>query len=297
MGRELQVNAGATLDYESATSHDITIRVTDSGGLAYEEDVTINITDVNDAPTISNGDNINYNEGSGAAPFTTSTLTDNDSTDFDGGVLTFSIALGAEGGETLKLANIGGVTTTGGDVYVDGVLVGAQSGGNLATDFTVTFNADATVSRVELVYQALAIFEFSDNPTQGGRDLEVTITDGDGGTSNTATAIATLSVIYNDDPFNNGTLPTDISVTEDVSSDVDISSIDITDPDDNGGEISVSLSTSTGGNLTASASADITIESNGTDAITIQGTITDLNAYLNVASNIQYLHSNGKYEW
>jgi len=39
------------LDYESATSHDITVRVTDSANNTYEETLTVNVSNVNEAPT------------------------------------------------------------------------------------------------------------------------------------------------------------------------------------------------------------------------------------------------------
>ncbi|WP_035247523.1 DUF7948 domain-containing protein, partial [Desulfogranum mediterraneum] len=38
------------LDYETAASHNITIRVTDSGDLTYDESFTVNVIDVNEAP-------------------------------------------------------------------------------------------------------------------------------------------------------------------------------------------------------------------------------------------------------
>jgi hypothetical protein len=47
----MTVADGSLLDYESATSHRVTVRVTDRGGQSYEETVTINLTNVNDAPT------------------------------------------------------------------------------------------------------------------------------------------------------------------------------------------------------------------------------------------------------
>ncbi len=47
----MTVADGSLLDYESATSHRVTVRVTDRGGQSYEEAVTINLTNVNDAPT------------------------------------------------------------------------------------------------------------------------------------------------------------------------------------------------------------------------------------------------------
>jgi len=48
---EVTVANGAALNYEQATSHEITILVRDSGGESYQETFTIHINDVNEAPT------------------------------------------------------------------------------------------------------------------------------------------------------------------------------------------------------------------------------------------------------
>ncbi len=48
---EVTVAAGADLDFESAREHDITVRVTDSGGKSYEETFAVAVNDVNEAPT------------------------------------------------------------------------------------------------------------------------------------------------------------------------------------------------------------------------------------------------------
>ncbi|MBS1168246.1 MAG: hypothetical protein H6R00_4271, partial [Proteobacteria bacterium] len=48
---EISVADGALLDYEAATSHAITVRVTDESGLSYDESFTIGLSDVNEAPT------------------------------------------------------------------------------------------------------------------------------------------------------------------------------------------------------------------------------------------------------
>jgi Ca2+-binding RTX toxin-like protein len=42
---------GSLLNFETAQSHDVTVRVTDGGGLFYDEVFTINLTDVNEQPT------------------------------------------------------------------------------------------------------------------------------------------------------------------------------------------------------------------------------------------------------
>ena len=98
----------------------------------------------------------------------------------------------------------------------------------------------------------------------------------------------------NDDPTNDGSLPTDITVTEDVLSNVDLSAIDLADVDAAGGDLTLTLTTGTGGNLTAAAGTGITIGGTST-ALTISGSLTDLNSYLNTASNINYLHATGNF--
>ena len=42
---------GSLLDFESATQHAITVRVTDQGGLTFDKTFTIAVTNVNEAPT------------------------------------------------------------------------------------------------------------------------------------------------------------------------------------------------------------------------------------------------------
>ncbi|MGI9411621.1 MAG: cadherin domain-containing protein, partial [Hyphomicrobiaceae bacterium] len=50
VGTEIRVKAGANLDYETAQTHDITVQVTDAGGLTHSETFTIAVNDVNEAP-------------------------------------------------------------------------------------------------------------------------------------------------------------------------------------------------------------------------------------------------------
>jgi VCBS repeat-containing protein len=114
--------------------------------------------------------------------------------------LTFSIASGGDGTDELRVGIMNGVTVSGSNVYVDGVLVGTQAGGTSGTDYTISLNSNATPTRVETLFQNLIILGAGDNPTMGVRNLEVTVTDGDGGTSNTATASADLTTVVNDPP-------------------------------------------------------------------------------------------------
>jgi hypothetical protein len=49
-GNQLVVASGTLLDFESATSHVVTVRATDAGGLSIEQQFTIIVTNANDAP-------------------------------------------------------------------------------------------------------------------------------------------------------------------------------------------------------------------------------------------------------
>ena len=50
VGNELRVKAGASLDYESASSHEVVVTVTDAGGLTHTETIKIAVANQNEAP-------------------------------------------------------------------------------------------------------------------------------------------------------------------------------------------------------------------------------------------------------
>ena len=110
------------------------------------------------------------------------------------------------------------------------------------------------------------------------------------GSSEQDSASQTINIEeFNDDPTNAGSLPTDITVVEDVASNVDLSAVDFSDVDAAGSNLTVTLSTSTGGQLSASSSGGVVV--GGTPgAMTFTGTVAQLNAYFDNAANIQYVH-------
>ncbi|MCP4966486.1 MAG: hypothetical protein GY926_14805, partial [bacterium] len=118
--------------------------------------------------------------------------------------------------------------------------------------------------------------------------FDFTVNDGTADSASSYTLTIDVTAV-NDDPTNAGSLPSDIVVTEDVSSNVDLSAIDLSDIDA-GGSLTVTLTTSTGGNLTATTGGGVTIGGSGTGILTLDGTLADLNTFLNTASNITYLH-------
>ena len=111
---------------------------------------------------------------------------------------------------------------------------------------------------------------------------------GDGTEVDLGTVNVNISAV-NDNPSNAGDLPDDITVTEDQLSNVDLSLMDLSDVDADGGELTVTLTTGTGGQLTGVAGTGITVAGTNT-ALTVRGTLADLNNYFDNVSSIQYVH-------
>ena len=91
VGRQLQ-NA-VVFDFETKNSYSIRARATDSGNLTVEKAFTISVTNVNEAPVITEGANVTVNMDEDATP-TAFVLTLN-ATDVDGDTLRWSISSGA----------------------------------------------------------------------------------------------------------------------------------------------------------------------------------------------------------
>ena len=83
----------------------------------------------------------------------------------------------------------------------------------------------------------------------------------------------------------------DIVVMEDVQTHIDLSQIDIADVDHNGGSLSVQLTTTGSGVLLADNGGGVLVGGSGTASLTLNGSLVDLNAFLNDSSSVQYLQT------
>ncbi|UOD51446.1 DUF4214 domain-containing protein [Orrella daihaiensis] len=111
----------------------------------------------------------------------------------------------------------------------------------------------------------------------------------DGPTSNVSGSPLLLSVTVtavNDDPSMTG-VPFSITVTEDTGSPVDLSSITLSDVDSGSGNITVNLNVGAG-TLSASSGFGVTVGGSGTGSLFLFGTASNIDTYLNTASNIYY---------
>ncbi|MEA3036794.1 MAG: hypothetical protein QOH04_2571 [Sphingomonadales bacterium] len=178
--------------------------------------VTVNITAVNDPPVIDlNGaaigsdTAITYTENDPATKLATAaTVVDPDLLDFNTGTVTFQFSNSTGLGEDrLTIVNQGNgagqIGVSGSNVSYGGTLIGTFTGGtNGSTPLVVTLNANANNAAVQALVRDVAYTNVTDNPSAADRTVTVTLTDGDGGTSNVPTATVHVAPV-NDAPVAN----------------------------------------------------------------------------------------------
>ena len=290
----------ASVDNPTAGARSVVVDITDGdGGASLSQNVTINVSAVNDQPIadLNGGDGggidfvTTFTEGLGTVGITDSdaTLSDPDHTVFQD--LGINLDTGFADGSSEKVT-IAGYTFSYG-VFDNAIRT--VGGTNFEIDFdgsgfTIAEELGGYMPEADLqsLLRGITYENVSENPTAGNRTIDIIPQDAGGLIGVTSTSTITVAAT-NDDPTNAGSLPTDISVIEDVSSNVNLSAIDLVDVDADSGSLTVTLTTSTGGDLTAAAGTGITIGGTST-ALTLTGSLTDLNNYLNTASNITYLH-------
>lgn len=170
-------------------------------------DVNVDITDVNDAPVINNlnGDQFDYNASAQNFVIVNQnsavTVTDIDTDTFNGGMLTVSIASGAQTAEDVLAIDDSSteISLNNGQVEYNQTSVGSYTGGSNGSALTITFNNNATNAIVATVINAIE-YDNSQNSagTAGERVVRFVLTDGEGGTS--ANADVTINVSVNTAP-------------------------------------------------------------------------------------------------
>jgi len=174
------------------------------GGLSVSSaQATITITPVNDPPTLANlnGDAVNFSVGGGAVSLdsgSNATLSDIDSSDFNGGNVTTAIVSNGQTAEDLlSVGSVGNVSTSGSNInHSDGVTIGTFAGGSGGTGLVITLNANATVARVRDLISALQYRNSMDATVNtADRSIRITVDDGDGGSSTSSNQDVTVSLV------------------------------------------------------------------------------------------------------
>ncbi|MEM8531148.1 MAG: Ig-like domain-containing protein, partial [Chloroflexota bacterium] len=139
---------------------------------------------------------------------------------------------------------------------------------------TIRIQGPAPLSDFEAVLRSTVYNNTSESPNQSPRFIEFEVSDGLD--SNDPFAVATVLIeSVNDAPVL--TIPGAQTVTEDIAQ--TISGVSVSDTDAGSGSIQVTVS-ATNGTLSAAAAGSANVSGNNSAALTITGTITDVNSTL-----------------
>ncbi|HEX4954029.1 MAG TPA: cadherin domain-containing protein, partial [Thermoanaerobaculia bacterium] len=235
---------GALIDYESASSHNITVRADSADGSFSTQIYTVNVNNVNDAPA-------NVVPGpQTVAEDTALAIAGVSVTDVDGNLSTTQLTVG-NGTVTVSLA--GGATISAG------------------ANGTGTLTLAGTQAQINA---ALATISYQGNLNFTGADtLTVTSTDSNAVVDTDTVALTVTSV--NDAPAN--VVPGPQTVAEDTA--LSIAGVSVTDVD---GNLATTQLTVGNGTVTVSLAGGATISAgaNGTGTLTLAGTQAQINAAL-----------------
>lgn len=217
-------------------------------------------------------------------------ITDSDSADFSGGVLTVAFTAGVKNFDNISIDSSGPVfwasPTAGVAVTVNGTAVGTLAQSSvLATSLSINLGAGATPALVSTLLQEFGFYNLL-GAEDGVRDIRVTLTDGDGGSTSVDTQVAIG--ITNTPPALGGT-PADATVTEDVATAVDLSAYNLSDADDDTITLTLGVDRGTIASTDNNGTyAGVTVAASGTASMTLEGTAAALNAYLDDTTKITY---------
>ncbi|MFO0425041.1 MAG: FG-GAP-like repeat-containing protein [Planctomyces sp.] len=169
----------------------ITVQVSDGdGGISNQPSKTVTVVAVNDPPTLSGSTSVLTYFSGGARLFIAAdaVVRDPDTSNLSAAVLTARLASGGSVLDRLRIQHQG---TGPGLVGVSGALisfgdirVATMAGGTGEDPLTVRFNASATLEAATAVLRNLVFYSISTNPGDQTRTVEMTMNDGQGGSSN-----------------------------------------------------------------------------------------------------------------
>ena len=114
------------------------------------------------------------------------TVSDSDSPDLDGGVLTVSITVNGDSSDILSVVPGGNVTLSSSDILVSSTVIGtidAVNDGTAGKDLVIAWNISSTPTAIQEVLRQIAFSNSSENPNDLTRTLSFSLTDGDKGIS------------------------------------------------------------------------------------------------------------------
>ncbi|WP_321319698.1 cadherin domain-containing protein [Labilibaculum sp.] len=171
-------------------------------------------------------------------------------------------------------------TITGGTLTIGttGITFGGTGNGN------ASFTAAGTLAAINTALDAAT---FTPTPNLSGTNAgTIAFISNDGTDDSSPTSVSFDITAVNDDPSVSG-LPTDITVSEDIASNVDLSAATLSDVDAGSNSIVLTIEASAG-TLNAGSGGSVTIGGSGTATLSLTGSVANIDTYLNTSSNIKY---------
>jgi len=273
-------NAKITVSLTGGTTYSVVLTSFSAGATGT---ATLDFSRVNSAPTVSlDGGSQSYVENGAAVQVSASATVSDVDDNWNGGVLSAAISGNGESGDRLLVAAIGGITVSGSAVSYNGTQIGTASASGAVVDGTstlsVTLNGSATNAAVQALARAVSYQSASDAPGTSARTITITATDGSAATASAARGLSVTAT--NDAPGISA--PASLTVTEDVAS--SLAGVVLSD-DSGSNPVIATLSVATG---TLAATSDSGVSVGGTaTALTLTGTIADINAFI-AANKLTY---------
>ncbi|MEP3969878.1 MAG: hypothetical protein ABJM08_12760, partial [Nonlabens sp.] len=201
---------------------------------------------------------------------------------------------------TLTVVDANNHPITSASVSISGFFIGDELAVTTPGPYTISYNSVTAVltlvgsgspAQMQTALRSITYRNTGDDPangnTQNTRFLNYTVTDSTNGSGTTGANFGISITAINDDPTISG-LPTDISVLENTASNVDLSAVTFIDVDAGTNNVTLTI-TAAQGTLSALSSGGVTISGSGTTTLTLTGSDDNIDSYLNITSNVQYI--------
>lgn len=297
-------NANAINSLSTNASEIFLFNVSDGKGSIDTKNLVIEIESVNDAPLLGGVENPQtfVENGSAVQIDPNITITDLEGTSYDDGYLSFNITTNKDNLDSLSIASIGGISVDGTNVKYGNTIIGTIDSilnGQDGKELRIHLNENAYSSEVQALARAITFNNPSDNFNDNSRAIEIKVNDGGNG-GETASRYSIKTVNINLESIND--LPTinlgeNTFIVEKVIGQNDNGTLSLGNilsvVDLDGGTLTVKIEATNYGTITVSDSilngVDASqISGNGSNIVTITGTIDEINATLNAINGVTY---------
>ncbi|RBQ28461.1 DUF4347 domain-containing protein [Aliarcobacter vitoriensis] len=302
-------NANAINSLSTNASEIFLFNVSDGKGSIDTKNLVIEIESVNDAPLLGGVENPQtfVENGSAVQIDPNITITDLEGTSYDDGYLSFNITTNKDNLDSLSIASIGGISVDGTNVKYGNKIIGTIDSilnGQAGKELRIYLNENAYSSEVQALARAITFNNPSDNFNDNSRAVEIKVNDGgNGGETASRYSIKTANInleSINDLPTIN--LGENTFIVEKIIGQNDNGTLSLGNilsvVDLDGGTLTVKIEATNYGTITVSDSilngVDASqISGNGSNIVTITGTVDEINATLNAINSVTYIAGYG----